>query len=401
MPEKSMIQILAIDDQPLMLNLLQTMLTKLGYDQVTTCSSGQEGLTWLEGVDETHTIILLDLNMSEMDGIEFIRHLANRHFKGHLLLLSAEDERMRETVHKLIKNYKIASLGHLHKPVILELLSSKLGKWRSPQPKRVIINKKHYSADELRAAIANHEFINYYQPKVDIKSAKVVGVESLVRWHHPADGIVFPDQFIAIAEDHELIDDLTRTVIKAAFTQTKSWQDAGLTLQVAINISMSNLTDLNFANYLVNTAADSGISPSDIVLEVTESKLMTHTAISMEVLTRLRMHRFSLSIDDFGTGHSSLSQLCNIPFNELKIDQSFVHNTINNETQQAIFNASLGLAKQLGMKSIAEGVEDQADWDFIRSTDCDIAQGYFIAKPMPAHDIFSWIINWEATANRL
>ena len=136
--------------------------------------------------------------------------------------------------------------------------------------------------------------------------------------------------------------------------------------------------------------------PSDIILEVTESKLMTSPSISIEVLTRLRMHRFNLSIDDFGTGHSSLAQLCNIPFNELKIDQSFVHDMSSNETRQVMFNASLGLAKQLGMKSVAEGVEDQVDWDFLRSTDCDIAQGYFIAKPMPADDIYAWIINWDA-----
>ncbi len=401
MPDKSMLHIVAIDDQPIMLKLMQYMLANLGYSQVTTCTSGQEGLDWLKGVDETQTIILLDLNMSEMDGIEFIRHLANRHYQGHILLLSAEDERIRETAHKLIKNYKIASLGHLQKPVTLELLSLKLAKWQSPQPKRVITSKKNYSADELRSAIANLELIIYYQPKVDVKNTKVVGVESLVRWHHPIDGLVFPDQFIPLAEAHALIDDLTRAVVREAFAQTKAWQDAGLSLQVAINISMDNLADLAFANYLVNAAADSGIMPNDIILEVTESKLMSNSYVSMEVLTRLRMHRFNLSIDDFGTGHSSLSQLCNIPFNELKIDQSFVHNMINNETQQAIFDASLSLAKQLGMKSVAEGVENQADWDFIRSTDCDVAQGYFIAKPMSAHDIYPWIVNWEAAAKRL
>ena len=396
MTEKSMIQILVIEDNPSMLKLLQYMLGNIGYDQVTICSSGQEGLIWLESVDDTQTIILLDLNMSKMDGIEFVRHLANRQFKGHVLLLSGEDERIRETVHKLITNYKIASLGHLHKPVNLELLSLKLEKWRQFQPKESITNKKQYSANELRSAIANHELINYYQPQVDVKSTKVVGVESLVRWYHPVDGIIFPDQFIHIAETHGLIDDLTRAVIKAAFTQTKAWQKSGLKLQVAINISMDNFADLDFADYLLNATVNADIMPSDIVLEITESKLMTSSSISMEVLTRLRIHRFSLSIDDFGTGHSSLSQLCNIPFNELKIDQSFVHDIINNETQRAIFNASLGLTKQLGMKSVAEGVEDKVDWTFLRSTDCDIAQGYFIAKPMPAEDIYPWIIKWEA-----
>ena len=401
MPEKSMIHILALDDEAFMLKLLGHMLAKLGYHQFTTCISGQDGLTWLDEADEPPTIILLDLNMSGMDGIEFIRHLANRSYKGHILLLSGEDERIRETANKLVQNYKIPTLGHLHKPVDPELLSLKLSQWRKPLPERVFSSKKHYSADELRTAIANHELINFYQPKVDVKSGKVIGVESLVRWLHPIDGMVFPDQFIGIAEAHGLMDDLTQAVVKAAFAQAKMWKDSGLTLRVAINISMDNLADLGFTHYMVNAAAASGIMPSDIVLEVTESKLMTNLSISMEILTRLRMHRFSLSIDDFGTGHSSLAQLCNIPFDELKIDQSFVHNTIVNDTQRAIFNASLGLAKQLDMKSVAEGVEDQTDWDFLRNTDCDIAQGYFIAKPMPADDIYPWIISWEATANHL
>jgi EAL domain-containing protein (putative c-di-GMP-specific phosphodiesterase class I) len=213
--------------------------------------------------------------------------------------------------------------------------------------------------------------------------------------------MVFPDQFIGVAEEHGLIDDLTRAVIGDAFAQAKTWQDDGLHLRVAINISMDNLATLEFADYVADAAAAAGIAPDVIVLEVTESRLMTNLAAPLEILTRLRLKRFSLSIDDFGTGHSSLVQLRDIPFDELKVDRGFVHGAADNDTLCAIYSASLGLAKHLGMKSVAEGVEDRADWDFLRSTGCDLAQGYFIAKPMPAGEIPDWIITWEANLENL
>jgi EAL domain-containing protein (putative c-di-GMP-specific phosphodiesterase class I) len=136
-----------------------------------------------------------------------------------------------------------------------------------------------------------------------------------------------------------------------------------------------------------------------VVLEVTESQLMRDRRAPLEILTRLRLKRFRLSIDDFGTGHSSLAQLRDIPFDELKIDQSFVHGAWNNATVRAMFDASLGLAKQLDMEIVAEGVEDRDDWDFLRKTECDIAQGYFIARPMPAADLPEWIKSWEIRAH--
>jgi EAL domain-containing protein (putative c-di-GMP-specific phosphodiesterase class I) len=280
-------------------------------------------------------------------------------------------------------------------------MSALLAKWVTPSPGESRAAKKAYSANEVRAAILGGELVNFYQPKVDVASGKVVGVESLVRWRHPQDGLVFPDQFIGVAEAHGLIDDLTRAVIREAFAQANIWLNTGLNLRVAINISMANLSTLAFADYIAAAASAAGIAASDIVLEVTESQLMKDLSAPLEILTRLRLRRFRLSIDDFGTGHSSLSQLRDIPFDELKVDQGFVHGAAGNDTLRAIYGASLGLAKQLGMKTVAEGVEDRTDWDFLRKTGCDMAQGYFIAKPMPAEEIPEWISSWEANIEKL
>lgn len=300
-----------------------------------------------------------------------------------------------------MRAHKISALGYLHKPVNPDELSTLLAKWTPPCLGEHQAAKKTYGANEVRTAILSGELVNYYQPKVDVASGKVVGVESLVRWRHLQDGMVFPDRFIGVAEEHGLIDDLTRAVISEAFAQAKTWRDNGLHLRVAVNISMDNLATLEFADYVAAAASVAGIAPDSIVLEVTESRLMNELSGPLEILTRLRLKRFSLSIDDFGIGHSSLSKLRYIPFDELKIDQGFVHGAVSNDTLRAIYCASLGLGQQLGMKTVAEGVEDRADWDFLRSTSCDLAQGYFIAKPMPAGAIPDWISAWEANVENL
>jgi len=198
-----------------------------------------------------------------------------------------------------------------------------------------------------------------------------------------------------------LIDSLTHVVIGNALSQLKAWKEEGLRLRVALNVSMENLRVLDFADFIATKTADMGITPQEIVLEVTESQLMQDVRVPLETLTRLCLRRFSLSIDDFGTGHSSLAQLRDIPFSELKIDRGFVHRACSDSTIRAMYDASLSLARKLGMEVVAEGVEDHEDWAFLRQTGCDFAQGYFIAKPMPADDLTKWMISWRKRVSEL
>ncbi len=391
------IKILVLDDEPFMHTLLAIMLEDIGYAPISACDSGQAALELVDSPSECPNLILLDLNMPKMDGLEFLRRLVERHYTGSLILISGEDERMQQAAEKLAQAHQITVLGHLHKPPAPKELAALIGKWMPPQQGELRAAKKIYSAAEILSAITFGELVNYYQPKVKVATCRVVGVETLVRWNHPQDGTVFPDQFIGVAEAHGLIDELTRVVLTGALAQTKTWEKAGLMLKVAINLSMDNLASLDFFDEVVGLAAQAGVPPQMIELEVTETRLMRDLRAPLEILTRLRLKRFLLSIDDFGTGNSSLSQLRDLPFDELKIDQSFVHGAWNNEKLRAMFDHSLGLAKQLGMSAVAEGVEDQADWDFVRKTECNIAQGYFIAKPMRAADLPGWIESWEAT----
>jgi EAL domain-containing protein (putative c-di-GMP-specific phosphodiesterase class I) len=158
---------------------------------------------------------------------------------------------------------------------------------------------------------------------------------------------------------------------------------------------MQNLRSFEFVDFVTGLATEAGVPPEELVLEVTESRLLEDLRAPLEVLTRLRLKQFHLSIDDFGTGHSSLTQLSTIPFDELKIDRSFVHRAWADTTLRAMYDASLGLAKQLGMMVVAEGVEDQEDWDFLVQTGCHLAQGYFIARPMPADEVPAWMETWN------
>lgn len=391
---KSTIQILVLDDESFMLKLLGHMLAGLGFTSVTTYDNGAAALECFNTHVNPPNLILLDLQMPEMDGIEFVRKLVEHNYTGNLILVSGEDERVLQMAEKLIQAHRIKVLGHLNKPVLLarltELMEKSVHMHAAPQS-----TTHAYSADELRTAIDAGELVNYYQPKVAVTTGAIVGVETLVRWRHPVDGMVFPNQFIGIAEDHGLIDDLTRVVLKGAMAQSKAWQQAGLRLRVAVNVSMDNLSSVAFADFVAGAATAAGVAPQDIVLEVTESRLMLDQRAPLEVLTRLRLKRFRLSIDDFGTGHSSLTQLRDIPFDELKIDQSFVRGAWHDDTARAIYDASLNLGKQLGMTVVAEGVEDRDDWDFVRRTKCDLAQGFFIGRPMPAADLPGWIELWN------
>ena len=390
-------KILILDDDVFILKLLTRMLKGQGFKSVESCDNGSEALKKIDKIDTCPDLILLDLNMPDMDGIEFVRYLVDRQYDGSLILISGEDERMLKTAEKLVQAHKIPMLGYLHKPVGSDKLLEIIRKWAPSS----LINaqqskKKIYSEKEIESAILNHELVNYYQPKVVVATGEVISVETLVRWHHPVDGLVFPDQFIGVAEQNGLINDLTCLVLTDALIQAKIWQQSGHALRVAINVSMDNLASLDFQDLVVDLVKQNGLSPQEIILEVTESQLMGADArVPLEILTRLRLKRFHLSIDDFGTGHSSLAQLRDIPFDELKIDQGFVHRAWTDETLRAIYDASLSVAKQLGMEVVAEGVEDQDDWRLLRQTDCDLAQGNFISKPMLPGDFPRWIEEWQ------
>jgi EAL domain-containing protein (putative c-di-GMP-specific phosphodiesterase class I) len=376
--------------------VLVHMLAGLGFPEVSSRSDGVATLAEFANGLEHPDLIFLDLNMPRMDGIEFLRGLAERNFDGSVVLVSAEGERVLQMTEKLVQAHRMTVLGHLRKPVSLSALSAIVQKW---QPSRAAEHQESaYSLEALRAALENGELENYYQPKVAIASANLVGFETLVRWRHPQDGLVAPDRFVPVAEEYGLIAELTRGVLTRAFQQSAAWRQQGQAFGLAVNVSMENLVDPGFADEVLALSAQLGAMPLDITLELTESRLMLDQRLALEALARLRIKRFRLAIDDFGTGHSSLLQLRDIAFDELKIDQAFVHGAWRDATTRAIFEASLGLGRQLGIEVVAEGVRDRDDWNFVARSGCDLAQGHFIGAAMPASRLPDWIAAWEHRA---
>ncbi len=393
-------KLLLVDDESFALRLLTHQLKRLGFEDIAPFDDPTAALALLEQDVRSADLVLLDLQMPGIDGIEFIRHLARLRFHGGLVLVSGEDERILQTARRLAEAHRLQVRGAVHKPVTPAALSALLGSPEQQRPHAPVggasVSDVVFTPERIAEGIEANEFINVYQPKVRLTDGEVTGVETLVRWQHPEYGIVGPGQFIEVAEEHGLIDRLTRVILTNALQQGRKWRMEGFEFHIAVNISMESLSSLDFPDFVADTVRAAGLPPHLVVLEVTESRLMRNPLAVLDVLTRIRLKHIGLSIDDFGTGHSSLAQLRDIPFDELKVDRRFVHQAHADSANRTILEASLGIARQLGMRSVAEGVELHADWELLRELGCDVAQGYFIARPMSPLAFDKWRAEWEA-----
>jgi EAL domain-containing protein (putative c-di-GMP-specific phosphodiesterase class I) len=244
---------------------------------------------------------------------------------------------------------------------------------------------------DLRQAIAQGALTLVYQPKVDLQSGQVCGVEALVRWPHPTHGLITPNRFIPLSEQTGLITPLTLWVLEAALAQCQRWRHAGQAVGVAVNLSMETLHDPHLLDAITQRLTAAAVPPQLLTLELTESALMTDTARALDILHSLRSLGVRVAIDDFGTGYSSLAYLKRLPVDDLKIDGSFVRELAEEATDRAIVAAMVGLAHSLGLTVVAEGVEDAATAGALRTLGCDQMQGYYLARPMPAEEVLPWM----------
>ena len=250
---------------------------------------------------------------------------------------------------------------------------------------------------ELRRGIAEGQLVLFYQPKADLASGRVTSVEALVRWAHPTRGLVPPDEFLPIAEQTGLMRPLTLWVIETALRQSAAWQAEGAELRVAVNVSLPDLLDLRFPDDLLRLLDETGVDPSRLQLEITENVVMADPVRVMDVLARISELGVELSLDDYGTGTSSLAYLKRLPVRELKIDRSFVMNMDAEERDAVIVRSTVELARSLGLRVVAEGVESAEVWTQLSEFGCELAQGYFLSRPIPGQEVTGSIERWHAS----
>jgi diguanylate cyclase (GGDEF)-like protein len=254
-----------------------------------------------------------------------------------------------------------------------------------------------YSADrlgllaELRRALACDELVLHYQPKVAVETGVVTGVEALVRWQHPERGLLAPSEFVPLAERTGTVTDLTRWVLDAALAQCRRWRDAGIDLPVAINLAAANIVDTTLPDAVAEALARHGVPGNRLECEISEDTVMADPLRAMDVLGGLRDLGLRLSLDDFGTGHSSLAYLKRLPLDEVKIDRSFVLGMTDDENDAVIVRSTIDLARNLGLDVVAEGVENAEILQGLGDLRCDIAQGFHLSRPLPAGELEAWL----------
>jgi EAL domain-containing protein (putative c-di-GMP-specific phosphodiesterase class I)/CheY-like chemotaxis protein len=349
---------------------------------------------------ESGAVMVLDLQMPEMDGIEVMRRLAQMPNPPALILVSGHDVGVLYSAEKLCRAHGLEVIASLRKPISLDALIQ-LFEQHIPNANRQKQNDSHSVEDEvtlieLQQAIRNEQLVLHFQPQIEIATGKLSGMEVLVRWQHPEQGLIYPDRFIPLAEQNDLMAELTHWVIDKTVKQEQLWQDTGFTATMSVNISALDITSLMLPEQLAELLKNNKLAPTRLTLEITESALMGELVTSLDILTRLRLKGIKLSIDDFGTGYSSLSLLHRVPFTELKIDRSFVSNMSGDNEARAIVKTCILLGHELNMCVVAEGVETETDLELLKQMGCDLAQGTFISRPMSGDEMMAWVKTREA-----
>lgn len=388
-------RILVIDDEADIGEFVAATARGLGLE----CTLTTDAATLPELLTPDITLIMLDLMMPEMDGVEALRLLSELRCKAGIVLMSGISKRVLETAEKLANTLGLFVVGRLAKPFHLGELEVLLKLHHVPQAALPARPKLQIpiADDHLRAALERNEFVVHYQPQISLASGAVMGVEALVRWQHPELGLIFPDDFIGRMEELGLIDDLGWLVAERALTEIVQFTGKdGAPLRLSLNASVQSLCDLKFPDKFAALLKRHQVPFDGVVLEITESGLINELAKTLDVLTRLRVKGVQLSIDDFGTGYAMMQQLVDIPATELKIDRIFVMSMHINNRDRIMVTKSIDLGHELGMQVTAEGVETLQQLNFLRNSGCDAAQGYFFSRPLARWDLVRWLNEYRA-----
>jgi EAL domain-containing protein (putative c-di-GMP-specific phosphodiesterase class I) len=379
-------RLLVMDDHPDMQDFIAHVGEELGFT-VARAGTEREFRETLGTFEPT--VIVLDLQMPGEDGVEILRWLGEQRNKAAILVASGMDRRVLSSAEDLGRSFGLNMIGALQKPILLDDLEFLLAP--------LMTNVRRFIDQDVKRAIDRGQMRVHYQPKIVRMETGwgVAAIEALLRWDHPDHGLVYPDEFIGIAERHGLIGALTDFVLQSGIDQIGAWNRTGLALILSVNLSPKLVTDVDFPDRLGELLTARGVQGRQLTIEITETAALAQPERTLDILTRLRLKQVGLSLDDFGTGYSSLTQLYKMPFNEIKIDKSLGMDLPQTREARSIVNAIIELGHNLGLAVCCEGVENEAALELLHEAGCDFAQGYCIARPMAAASIPAWVLGWR------
>ncbi|MBQ4859113.1 EAL domain-containing response regulator [Pseudoalteromonas carrageenovora] len=391
--------ILVVDDSMAILIVMEAILKELGLSEtITTTLSARDALDKVKTNPTYYDAIFTDLNMPEMDGMELIRHLGELNYQGGIIIVSEMDHKVISLAANLAKQHNAHLIGNISKPVQISQVGNLLHK-AAHLNSRTLTKEPPISKIELIKALENDEITPYYQPKVNSETNIIESVEVLARIVSKKDGsVIMPNRFISLAEQHNLINQITFSLFEKAtsdFENIKS--QLGHCLKLAFNLSPTQLDDLNCPNKLLLILQLNQLTPSNIIIEITEQHALSSLP-QLETLNRLRMHGFGLSLDDFGVGFTNMNQLRSLPFTEIKIDRSFISNIETDLFSQVVVSSLINITSGEHLDLVAEGVERPEELAYLKHYRRNLAiQGFLFSCPKPKEEFVSWAKKWTET----
>ena len=376
---------------------LADILVHLGAGRITQVPDGHTALRHFDdGINPAVDVGIIDLALPGMDGLELIRRLSEARCRAGIVIIGAQSNAVLFSVETMALAYGINLLGTIAKPVSPARLTELVENYTAvPLAPPVGVAGRTFTFAEVGRGLQARQFDPYFQPKIELETGQVKGLEMFARWRHPQHGVLGPASFIKALEDNNRVDFLDWSMIEKSVAACRTLHDQGIPISFSINVDQATLAHPQFIEQMTACLQRHRILADYITFEMTESAVLTTDPHFLERLLRLRMMGFGLAIDDYGTGRSNLQLLARIPFSELKIDRSFVDGASKKQAIGTVLRSCLGLARSLERRSVAVGVETKQDWDFLQGLGCTYAQGYYIAKPMPVEEFPGWLKDWR------
>ena len=383
--------VLIIDDDPTQVAILQAYFASLNVADIKGTTNPSEALNYINNKQNEIDLIVSDLQMPEMDGLEFLRHLNAMQYIGKLAIISGVKSDLLDHASRLAKMHRLNIIGHVPKPVTKNSLDNVFLK--EAEESRIPVKTDQYfiTQSDFSKAMDKNEIEPYFQPKVDVKTGKIIGAEALVRWNKPGVGFISPEVLINFAENNGRIEELTFYLFNKTLKSSQDFLAFDPKQVFATNLSPNMARNLALPDQLLSRIKAHGLKPESFSFEVTENNVLNLDTTTLEVLSRLRILEFDVAIDDFGTGSSNIQTLRDFPYSELKIDRAFVSNAISDVFSRETVRAAVSLSHDRGMKIVAEGIEDVKTFAFVREQGIEYAQGYLFSKALSHSDYLAFI----------